>query len=69
VLPCCHDVETCDAGPLRGWVDAALAIDLQRVRRLDQEGYLVWTQTIPASITVKNRLLMGEPRANVRQVE
>jgi hypothetical protein len=60
-MPCCHDVAACDAGSLGGWVDAALAIDLQRLWRLEQHGYRVWTQTIPASITAKNRLLLGEP--------
>ena len=59
VLPCCHDVNTCDTGGLTGWVDAALAIDLTRAARLQQRGYHVWTQTIPSGITPKNRLLMG----------
>ena len=62
VLPCCHDVDTCDAGALAGWVDPALAIDLQRVWTLEQYGYRVWTHTIPASVTPKNRLLLGAPR-------
>ena len=62
VLPCCHDVESCDAGPLGGWLDAPLAIDALRAVRLEQQGYSVWSQTIPAEITPKNRLLMGEPR-------
>lgn len=62
VLPCCHDVETCDAGPLAGWMDRALAIDTMRAVRLEQQGYRVWTQTIPAAITPKNRLLLGSPR-------
>ena len=59
VLPCCHDREVSDTGGLTGWVDAALAIDLTRAARLQQRGYRVWTQTIPADITPKNRLLMG----------
>ncbi|MDO8835915.1 MAG: hypothetical protein Q7V01_09970 [Vicinamibacterales bacterium] len=63
VLPCCHDVDTCDAGPLTGWMDAALAIDALRATRLEQRGYRVWTPTIPAAITPKNRLLLGAPRA------
>ena len=62
VLPCCHDRETCDAGPLAGWLDAALAIDAMRAVRLEGREYRVWTQTIPASITPKNRLLIGSPR-------
>lgn len=59
VLPCCHDVETCDSGGLTGWVDAALAIDVMRAARLTQRGYRVWTQRIPANLTPKNRLLMA----------
>jgi hypothetical protein len=62
VLPCCHDVETCDAGHLAGWVEPARAIDLTRASRLEQRGYRIWTQTIQASITAKNRLLLAEPR-------
>src|SRR5438552_4448216 len=27
VLPCCHDVDLCDAGDLSGWLDPAVAID------------------------------------------
>lgn len=61
VLPCCHDFETCDAGPFGGWVDRALAIDLTRAARLEHRGYRVWTQTIPADVTPKNRLLLGAP--------
>ncbi len=61
VLPCCHDVETCDAGSLGGWMDAELAIDTMRAVRLEGHGYRVWTQTIPAEITPKNRLLLAAP--------
>jgi len=32
-----------------------------RAMRLEQSGYRVWTQTIPADITPKNRLLTGMP--------
>jgi hypothetical protein len=63
VLPCCHDFEVCNAGALAGWVDRALAIDIMRAVRLEQQGYRVWTQAIPPGITPKNRLLLGEPRA------
>src|SRR5262245_12455466 len=59
VLPCCHDFATCDTGDLDGWVDAPLAIDLVRAMRLRARGYRVRTQTIPAEITPKNRLLLG----------
>ncbi len=61
VLPCCHDADTCDTGPLTGWVEPALAIDTMRALRLEQQGYRVWTQVIPTDITVKNRLLIGAP--------
>jgi hypothetical protein len=61
VLPCCHDVASCQAGSLTGWMDAPLAIDVMRVTRLEALGYHVRTQAIPAAITPKNRLLMGEP--------
>ena len=61
VLPCCHNADTCDRGSLGGWVDVSLAIDLRRALRLEQRGYRVWTQMIPAEITPKNRLLLGAP--------
>jgi hypothetical protein len=59
VLPCCHDEDTCDAGPFRGWMDLSLAIDTMRVRRLLDAGANVQTHTIPAAITPKNRLLLA----------
>ena len=61
VLPCCHDLAINDGGPLSGWVDGPLAVDVMRAVRLERRGYRVRTQTIPAAITVKNRLLLGEP--------
>ena len=61
VLPCCHDLAVNDAGPLTGWVDAPLAIDIRRAQKLETRGYRVWTQTIPEEITAKNRLLLGAP--------
>ena len=61
VLPCCHDLRTCDAGELSGWVDGPVAIDIVRALRLKQQNYRIWTQAIPADITPKNRLLLGEP--------
>lgn len=63
VLPCCHDLATGDGSALAGWVDGAAAIDIMRAVRLEQQGYRVWTQTIPADITPKNRLLIGAPGA------
>jgi len=61
VLPCCHDLDTGDAGGLSGWVDGPVAIDIMRAVRLTQQGYRIWTQTLPAEITPKNRLLLGSP--------
>jgi len=61
VLPCCHDTVTCESGELSGWIDRPLAIDILRAVRLEQQDYRIWTQTIPASITPKNRLLLGAP--------
>ena len=59
VLPCCHDAGTCDDGGLGGWMDLTLAIDATRAARLRAAGYRVRTQSIPADITPKNRLLLG----------
>lgn len=61
ILPCCHDFVVNDAGSLAGWLDRSLAVDVMRAVRLEQRGYRVWTQAIPAAITPKNRLLLGEP--------
>ncbi len=63
VLPCCHDLDAGDDGGLSGWVDGAMAIDIVRAMRLEQQGYRIWTQAIPEGITPKNRLLLGEPLA------
>jgi hypothetical protein len=62
VLPCCHDLATSDAADLSGWIDGPVAIDIVRAVRLKQQGYRVWTQTIPDNITPKNRLLLGAPQ-------
>jgi hypothetical protein len=69
VLPCCHDLGLNDAARLTGWVDGPLAIDVARALRLTQQGYRIWTQTISAKITPKNRLLMGEPAQRVQGTE
>ncbi|MEO6601161.1 MAG: methyltransferase [Polyangiaceae bacterium] len=63
VLPCCHEKLENDQGGLGGWLDPALAIDVTRAARLRGHGYTVRTQTIPAAITPKNRLLLAELRA------
>lgn len=61
VLPCCHDLSAPAVKRLQGWLDGALAIDVQRAERLAREEYCVWTQTIPAEITPKARLLLASP--------
>jgi hypothetical protein len=61
VLPCCHNLDSGDAGGLSGWIDGAVAIDIVRAMRLTRQGYRIWTQAIPAEITLKNRLLLGAP--------
>jgi hypothetical protein len=63
VLPCCHDLGACDAGALSAWIDGPIAVDIVRAIRLEQRGYRIWTQAIPAAITPKNRLLLGAPEA------
>jgi hypothetical protein len=60
VLPCCHDLATCDTGGLDGWIDGALAVDAVRAMKLARHAYRVRTQLIPADITPRNRLLLGE---------
>jgi hypothetical protein len=62
VLPCCHDLGSCEPGPLEGWLDGPMAIDAMRAMRLALHGYHVRTQTIPSAITPKNRLLIGIPQ-------
>ncbi|MGC4064283.1 MAG: methyltransferase [Polyangiaceae bacterium] len=69
VLPCCQAEGKCDSGGLLGWMDSALAVDVTRAHRLRSDGYDVVTQTIPAAITPKNRLLIGIHRASVRSAD
>jgi hypothetical protein len=61
VLPCCQEVATRDPLGLKGWLDGPLAVDVARAARLAAAGYRVRTQTIPAEVTPKNRLLLGDP--------
>jgi hypothetical protein len=63
LLPCCHDLTAPGngAGGLSAWVNGALAIDIGRAMRLQQQGYHTWAQALPAEITPKNRLLLGTP--------
>lgn len=60
VLPCCHAHGGSELTGLEGWLDRALAIDVERAERLRRAGYTVHTQHIPEEITPKNRLLMAE---------
>jgi len=62
VVPCCHDLDVNDQADLSGWVDGPLAVDVARALHLKQQQYRIWTQSISAEITPKNRLLIGEPR-------
>lgn len=64
VLPCCHDDDTCDDGGLAGWLPFDVAVDATRAARLRSAGYHVLTQTIPADITPKNRLLFARPASS-----
>ena len=63
VMPCCHALKPGRTLDLEGWADGALAMDLERAVRLRQRGYVIHTRHIPESITPKNRMLLGEPRA------
>jgi len=64
-LPCCHDEDTCDAGRFSRDGSTSRSRSTRRVPTASpppgEHGYAVYTQLIPASITPKNRLLMGEP--------
>ena len=61
VLPCCHDLASPVAREFAGWIDGALAIDLDRVAGLKRRGYRTWMQAIPADVTPKHRLLIAVP--------
>ncbi|MFC1523729.1 methyltransferase [Thermodesulfobacteriota bacterium] len=60
VLPCCQNVKESSTHSLEGWMDKTLAVDTVRALKLRAQGYHIVTQEIPAEITPKNRLLMGE---------
>jgi hypothetical protein len=62
VLPCCHALTPARVRDLEGWVDGALAMDLERAAWLRARGYVIHTREIPTAITPKNRLLLGAPR-------
>ena len=63
VLPCCHHLLHDKKHLLQGWMDGALALDVDRAMMLERRGFDVHTRCIPAEITPKNRLLLAEPRA------
>jgi len=62
VLPCCHNLKTCDDGGLSNWMAPDLAVDAVRAMGLVSRGYEIHTANIPNTITPKNRLLMGQPK-------
>ena len=37
-----------------------LAVDVTRAMKLREQGWNVWTQTVPQEITPQNRLLIAE---------
>lgn len=47
-------------GGLEGWMDKTLAVDTERATSLRSKGHKIATHEIPAEITPKNRLLMGD---------
>jgi hypothetical protein len=61
VLPCCHAGAACDDGDLGGWLETALAIDVARALSVRARSYRIRTQSIPSSVTPKNRLLIAWP--------
>lgn len=63
VMPCCHDLRSCDGGNLSAWMAPDLAVDAVRALALRSRGYRIHTAAIPSAITPKNRLLMGEPES------
>jgi SAM-dependent methyltransferase len=69
VLPCCHALTPARVRDLEGWVDGALAMDLERAAWLRAQGYVIHTREIPAAITPKNRLLLGAPRGGTGDLE
>lgn len=66
VLPCCQDARDAGQSGLAGWLPVGLAVDVARAMRLQQAGYRIHTQTIPAEITPQNRLLLAEPHGSSR---
>jgi hypothetical protein len=69
VLPCCHDLVSCDTADLDGWLDGPLAIDVARALHVRACGYRIRTQAISSSITPKNRLLLAWPDTSDRRTK
>ncbi len=63
VLPCCHHLGRERIQDLEGWMDGALAMDVERATGLRAQGYSVHTRQLPEDITARARLLLGEPNA------
>lgn len=61
LLPCCH--LTRRRPDLVDRADPAASIDEERAGWLVERGYDVIVDAIPASVSAKNRLLLGRPRA------
>ena len=60
LLPCCH--RTRRRTDLAECADVAARIDEERVEWLVERGYDVTVDTIPDTVSAKNRLLLGRPR-------
>jgi hypothetical protein len=61
LLPCCHLTRW--RPDLADRADPAACIDDERAAWLVERGYEVIVDTIPESVSAKNRLLLGRPRA------
>ncbi len=59
VLPCCHDLKTCDTAGLVSWMAPDLAVDVARAIKLRGAGYEIYTAAIPAAITPKTACSWG----------
>ncbi len=61
LMPCCH--RTRRRTDLVGQADPAAMIDHERTMWLVERGYDVFVDAIPATVSGKNRLLLGRPRS------
>ena len=67
VLPCCHDLATCDAGELTGWVESPVAIDILRAVRLQQRGLSHLDADDPGGDDAAESSVAGRPRLVMRE--